>query len=85
MVNTPSGIRTISSLVGAIDEKHPFNIRRYKIRIKYRTQHKDTILRIEFITGCFTLNGRAMNCTGGINGQVCYLGGNHRRKVYFCF
>jgi hypothetical protein len=38
MVNTPSGIRTISFLVGAIDEKHPFNIRRYKVRVKYRTQ-----------------------------------------------
>jgi hypothetical protein len=85
MVNTPSGIRTISSLVGAIDEKHPFNIKRYKIRIKYRTTHKAIILRIEFIAGFFTLNGRAVNCTGGINGQVCYLGGNYRRKVYFCF
>jgi hypothetical protein len=85
MVNTPSEIRTIASLVGAIDEKHPFNIRRYKNRVKYRTQHKDTILGMEFITGFFTLNGRAMNCTGGINGQVWYLGGNHRRKVYFCF
>jgi len=85
MVNTPLGIRTISSLVGAIDEKHPFNIRRCKHRIKYRTQGKDVILEIEFITGFFTLNGRAMDCTDEINGQVWYLGGNHRRKVCFCF
>jgi hypothetical protein len=70
MVNTPSGIKIISSLVGAIDEKHPFNIKRYKNRIKYRIQHKDTTLGIERITGFFILNGHAMNCTDGINGQV---------------
>jgi len=31
------------------------------------------------------LHGNAMDCAGGINGQVWYLGGNHRRTSYFCF
>jgi hypothetical protein len=61
MVNTPSGMRTISSLVWAINEKHPFNIRRYKNRIKYRTKYKDIILGIEFIKAFFT---SAWQCDG---------------------
>tara|TARA_B100001765_G_C19287110_1_gene242580 strand:+ start:197 stop:400 length:204 start_codon:yes stop_codon:yes gene_type:complete len=61
MVNTPSGMRTISSLVWAINEKHPFNIRRYKNRIKCRTKYKDITLGIEFIKAFFT---SAWKCDG---------------------